>query len=578
MHKHNKCCRKYGVKTRRSKEVQVQDTDENDILLDSVQVWLHQKAMAELYCRFELPAELRNKTGPDKYSNILLKRNHSIAVKFNKTILSCLRSNHDILFIPTGDNAWKAAFYMTNYGTKDDMKMHELVMSAAIYKAVIEKQEEESSKGEYDWSKFTMRVYNRLQKKTQLSGSVIANILLGYDNYFSNNLNTKYINLFALKKKICNIMRNSGRMEIQEHNEYKVFLPANIHQDRPSRKFDNYKHRGTAWADFSLYEYTAQVSKRSKVSCKLKRVIPFSLEHPQVSTHIQVEALKSSQYMTPNLFGKLTEFEDCQDRDTGDRPNMTVIENNICETLISLFVSWSQFKDLVASEEFVIVNLKIIFLTVWEILQTSLPVHIKQFADNVKHLRRSKQEAAMDAELAKERAGSIDDMDWDVEEFEPDQEEEIEGFGITEKLNREEFITVFKGVRRDWAKEKLFDYVPDDYRNTLVSQSDLNSEDNSFKLGDDILTEDWRAHHKVIGKNSNEMEYETEFEDIGMDLFENYDANATPPLICKESALRPTICVPHLKNQSIEELRSFMEDDSTIEKLITIIQENYHLN
>jgi hypothetical protein len=52
---------------------------------------------------------------------------------------SAFRSNHDINFIASISRMLALLYYMTAYATKDDVKLHQLVMTSAIFKGAMEK-------------------------------------------------------------------------------------------------------------------------------------------------------------------------------------------------------------------------------------------------------------------------------------------------------------------------------------------------------------------------------------------------------------------------------------------------------
>ena len=70
---------------------------------------------------------------------IFLPRNNPRLNRRNNAISSCIRSNHDIQWIPGSSRMLSALYYMFNYSTKDDVKMHNLVLTAALFKIAIER-------------------------------------------------------------------------------------------------------------------------------------------------------------------------------------------------------------------------------------------------------------------------------------------------------------------------------------------------------------------------------------------------------------------------------------------------------
>jgi hypothetical protein len=75
----------------------------------------------------------------DKTGAITLPRNHPWVNKGNKILSCALRSNHDISFIANSSRMLASLYYMSNYSTKDDIKLHQLVMTASIFKSALEK-------------------------------------------------------------------------------------------------------------------------------------------------------------------------------------------------------------------------------------------------------------------------------------------------------------------------------------------------------------------------------------------------------------------------------------------------------
>jgi hypothetical protein len=91
-------------------------------------------------CRFRFPKKLYPEACLDIHGIVHLARNDHMINHWNPTISSVLRSNHDISFIPSASKTLASVFYMTNYATKDDIKLHQVVMMGAILKLSLEQQ------------------------------------------------------------------------------------------------------------------------------------------------------------------------------------------------------------------------------------------------------------------------------------------------------------------------------------------------------------------------------------------------------------------------------------------------------
>lgn len=83
-------------------------------------------------CRFSMPRELVPSSKIDDVSVIYLARNHSWINPWNPAIASCLRSNHDISWIPTVSKSMALIYYITNYATKDHVSPWQIVAKAAL--------------------------------------------------------------------------------------------------------------------------------------------------------------------------------------------------------------------------------------------------------------------------------------------------------------------------------------------------------------------------------------------------------------------------------------------------------------
>ena len=75
-------------------------------------------------CRFGFPREIFLDS-VIKENEIFLKRTDPVINNFNPIVMTCIRSNHDIKFIPSGKDGKACAFYMTDYATKSSLSSHQ---------------------------------------------------------------------------------------------------------------------------------------------------------------------------------------------------------------------------------------------------------------------------------------------------------------------------------------------------------------------------------------------------------------------------------------------------------------------
>lgn len=86
-------------------------------------------------CRFGFPHEQVEKSYfDDKENAIVLKRLDPLVNFYNPHILVFCRHNHDLKCILSGKSAKVAMFYISDYITKNDEKMHQVItmLSAAV--------------------------------------------------------------------------------------------------------------------------------------------------------------------------------------------------------------------------------------------------------------------------------------------------------------------------------------------------------------------------------------------------------------------------------------------------------------
>jgi hypothetical protein len=81
----------------------------------------HQQRSLHNVCRFGMPRDLLKASKVDEHGIIHLARNHAWVNPWNPSIASCIRSNHDISWIPTVSKSLSLLYYITNYATKDDV-------------------------------------------------------------------------------------------------------------------------------------------------------------------------------------------------------------------------------------------------------------------------------------------------------------------------------------------------------------------------------------------------------------------------------------------------------------------------
>jgi hypothetical protein len=153
----------------------------------------------------------------DDFGVIHLVRNHSWVNPWNSAIASCLRSNHDISWIPTMAKALSLIYYTTNYATKDDVSPQQMLVKAALLKQSIEKARSTLKPDANDlrirnsniMDHFELRCFNILSHDREISGVQIASTLLQLPTYYTVNYNFVQVNLWWLRQYVRSMIEST---------------------------------------------------------------------------------------------------------------------------------------------------------------------------------------------------------------------------------------------------------------------------------------------------------------------------------------------------------------------------------
>ncbi|XP_066924965.1 uncharacterized protein [Clytia hemisphaerica] len=258
-------------------------------------------------CRFGFPRDLYPETVVTE-NEIHMKRTSPIINNFNPIIMTCIRSNHDIKFIPTGKDGKACVFYMTDYATKSQLSTHQMLPLIA---ASQKKMDAANVPGDsVSRSKMLItKCLNRITTEVEISGSHVCHFLLGNSDKKTSHSFTR-LNLHSslawvheeMKRYDCldEIYEDTEDDQEQTQAGYSILhgneglVLVNIMVD--------YINRGSDLTDMSLYEYSSKVYKtklsdeeRKKLSKKTRsrgrkpqpRYL-FAEDHPQSETHLQI--------------------------------------------------------------------------------------------------------------------------------------------------------------------------------------------------------------------------------------------------------------------------------------------------
>ncbi|KAJ5195491.1 uncharacterized protein N7498_008929 [Penicillium cinerascens] len=199
-------------------------------------------------CRFGMPREIVPSSEIDDLGVIYLARNHPWINPWNPAIASCLRSNHDISWIPTVSKSLTLVYYITNYATKDNMVAKGALLKQAIEKAKFTDLPTATNLRlrERGMDNFALRCFNSLAHNRE-----IASTLLHLPSYYT--VNSKFVRwlrhyIHALRSPTATDADGSTGIA----DEPCIFRTGDA---VPVSLFNNYKWRGIALAPFSFFEY-----------------------------------------------------------------------------------------------------------------------------------------------------------------------------------------------------------------------------------------------------------------------------------------------------------------------------------
>ena len=129
-------------------------------------------------CRFGYPRDIVPETQITDDNIILLKRLSQMINNYNPYVMTCIRSNHDIKFVPSGKDGYNIAFYVSEYQTKAQISTHQIVplISASKKQVDVTYNDENCS---VRTKMLLNKCLNRILTETEISASHVCHFLLG---------------------------------------------------------------------------------------------------------------------------------------------------------------------------------------------------------------------------------------------------------------------------------------------------------------------------------------------------------------------------------------------------------------
>ena len=384
-------------------------------------------------CRFRMPRDLQPVSCADELGVIHLKRDDGWITSYNPAISTCIRSNHDITWIPTSVKALSYIYYLTNYATKADISPHQVLIKAAL----ITDSMKSVNRGQSDtqdnlWQdpKFLLRLYNALAQDQEISGVQIANSLLQYPNHYTNFANFSYTNLWSLRQCIRSLLQPPTERTDTLGDE-SCFL--HVGNPNPVNSFDNYRFRGQLLADYCFYEYSMLVRKcpahdATSGDCQ------YDPSHPKYTSSVQRLARNHAQVWTVSFYGQLSQCQDEEDQVRRGHCTTSAIRNDLAEILLAFFVPWHKIRPLFDFYCSGYATQEGGYSRLWHIVEPTLAPHLRQYARNFSLLQKSKEEVAVDKALQEDETEGLGNVeildDAEPENIDPDLYSHIESEGL----------------------------------------------------------------------------------------------------------------------------------------------------
>ncbi|KAL3488652.1 hypothetical protein BJX62DRAFT_227187 [Aspergillus germanicus] len=249
----------------------------------------------------------------DEQGVIYLARNNPWLNPWNPAIASCLRSNHDISWIPTVAKSLSLIYYITNYATKDDVSPWQMITKAALLKQAIKNATTADPPTATDlrlrakgMNNFALRCFNSLAQDQEVSGVQVASTLLRLPSYYTVSTQFVRLNLWWLRRYVRAIRNPS----------------------------DSTSHLGAS-ATMSEEPCTFDIGNTAPRAALDD--FAFNPSHPRSNLCTQRIAASRSQIATAIFSGPLTQFQAAEDSIPGGHPKTDAIINDLAEILLGLF-------------------------------------------------------------------------------------------------------------------------------------------------------------------------------------------------------------------------------------------------
>lgn len=462
-------------------------------------------------CRFGAPWALVKNSHITEEGVIKLRRDHDRVVRYNPVLAVAFRHNHDFTFMHTKTRGLSAIYYMTNYSTKLDSPLYKRLGYAARVQQMNSTRPVNQDQYESPVTvsvrdaaqQFLMKVANRFTTERELSSVEVVADILEHD-FFITPLSDRAspwpsLNMNMLYKAVCRAWP-AGREKVLARNPDMTFddFVTLTNKGQHLLHIQAYPYRGPVFKDLCLYDYVllVQLKRPMNTNWSCPWFVPFPEGSPIPVGWIQ--QIRTEAFAIPVPTGYVdSDFAAEDDRN----PFQAAIHH------LGLFVPWHSFTE----------ETELSPAELWERMYTVLEERLKMYATNIQHLRRSAEDARVDAKAWAEKCAGADCLPNVEEEDTPDdpklvasaaEQAVLLGQILSEQVSKDnklrslsELVRTLPSIsdllRNGWNADLSNDpsnagLLENDVRGLLRAQADISKIIHSEVCGEDVQDDDMR--------------------------------------------------------------------------------------
>ena len=513
----------------------------------------YNRRIATQRCRFRKPESLEPVSRLDEHGVIHLRRNNPWVNAWNPVIALTFRSNHDISFLATKSRSLSVIYYTTNYATKDEVSNDKTLLRAVVLKKkAVEAEEASTNIEELNAArnlskKFALRCFNQIAQTRQISGVQAASSLLKLPDHYTKAKKFRTLNLNDLRTRVESFLQGlrttRGMMSSidEEDIEAEQFI-MRFATSKPVNFFEHYRYRGPSLQSLCLFEYCMTVHVLSRGTLSQNDYVDFASDHPLYESHVQRVAKKEKDLFTINFIGDLFRFQGEESQGCITNLEKPEIRMELAEILVGLFVPWQQIpqQDRITQGQ----DMESFVVKLWKSAFTTLTPSVRNYAQNLLLLKKSKEDCRLDAILRNANNEEDGPSVEGGEEFEDIGDGEFEW---DEEARTESLLNNFFKLKQQWKDE---DDRTDILRGTSWSRWP-EREDRSF-------SQDEREEEQSGVFNYDETVLDIWKQELQAKTF-ILDAEPTAIFVNEQSQGRDnqsTVVLDHISNYCQQEARS----------------------